>query len=350
MRPSEKYNEKLTNGALNADPAQSIALKAFDAIAEALERPQKTWWGFGGAGRSSHKGLYLYGGVGRGKSMLMDLFFDCLETPQKRRVHFHAFMAEVHDALHLIRKSGVSDAIRPVAKEIAQNIQVLCFDEMQILDIADAMIVGRLFEALFDAGVTIVTTSNRHPKDLYKDGLNRHLFLPFIALLEDRLTIHALDGETDYRQKHLSERRTYFSPLNAETQAQIDALWGSFNLKDPEPLKVTVKTRSVSLPLYSAGVGRAGFGELCEKPLGASDYLALMTHLRVLFLENVPKLSEGDASAAKRFVTLIDTAYEAGIALIIGADAPAEQLYEKGRGAFEFERTASRLVEMTSGG
>ena len=210
------------------------------------------------------------------------------------------------------------------------------------------MLVGRLFEALFKAGVVIVATSNRPPTELYKDGLNRHLFLPFIDLIETHLELYPLDVEKDYRQLSLSQDNNYLFPLDDVSKAHFNTLWGKLVSDKAEPLCVKVKGRDVILPYYHSGVGRSHFDDLCRKPFGAADYLALMAHIRVLFIEDVPYLSRSDASAAKRFVTLIDTAYEAKVRLVIRAESTVSALYKEGVGAFEFERTKSRIVEMTS--
>ena len=295
------------------------------------------------------KGLYLWGGVGRGKSMLMDMFFDTIQAP-KRRVHFHAFMQEIHAAMHEARKTGVDDALKPVAQKVASDIALLAFDEMQISDITDAMIVGRLFEQLFAAGVIVVTTSNRAPDDLYQNGLNRALFVPFIDLLKQHMLVHHLQSPTDYRQDRLSGSKVYYSPLNSENRQAFDALWQEMAGQEATALTLHVKGREVVLPAYSNGVARVDFWDLCGKPLGAGDYLAIADAVRVLFLENVPSLGRSNFNEAKRFVTLIDALYEAKVRLVISAAAPPDRLYVEGEGTFEFERTASRLVEMQSDG
>ena len=345
------YDTRVAEGLLRPDPAQRAALVRLEALRETLEanpkpRPSLLARFFKQPEPTGKQGIYLWGGVGRGKSMLMDLFFQHAPTPQKRRVHFHAFMQEVQSALHEARKTGVDDAIRPVAETIARDLRLLCFDEMQITDIADAMIVGRLFEKLFAAGVMIVTTSNRHPSDLYKDGLNRQLFLPFIKLIEDRLEVDQLDAMTDYRQDRLAGTQVYFAPLGAEATRAIDAVWHDLTSGRQEVLCLEVKGREVRLPRYWAGMARASFWDLCGKPLGPADYLALVGAVKLLVLDGIPRLDATKFNEAKRFVTLIDALYEGHVRLICSAEDIPERLYLEGSGSFEFERTASRLREM----
>lgn len=352
LKPIEIYNARIAKGELREDVDQLQTLQALQNLAEAIEgyKPKSKWLmsGLFGVQAPRPKGLYIYGGVGRGKSMLMDLFFDASPIKRKRRVHFHAFMQEVHEQLHKVRQSGVDDAIRPVAEKIISEASLLCFDEMQITDITDAMIVGRLFQFLFDSGVIVVTTSNRHPDELYKSGLNRNLFLPFIELIKERLVIHNLDSSTDHRQNRLSGQQRYFHPLNDETRSSIDTLWASLADGKDEPITLHQKKRQIVLPYHHNGVARASFADLCEKPLGPSDYLLIASSFRLLMITDVPVLGRGNNNEAKRFVTLIDALYEAKIRVIISADAEPEDLYPSGSGSFEFERTASRLREIQS--
>lgn len=280
--------------------------------------------------------------------MLMDLFVESLEDVPVRRVHFHAFMQEVHTALHKARSEGVEDAVKPVAKAITDSVKVLAFDEMQITDITDAMLVGRLFEMLFNAGVVVVTTSNRVPDELYKNGLNRQLFLPFIEMLKTRMVVHELASDTDYRQDRLSGSKVYFTPPDAAARDEIDAIWQDLTGGRSEVLELVVKGRRIELPRYNNGVARAEFYQLCGHMLGPGDYLAIADALRVLILEDIPRLSRQNFNEAKRFVTLIDALYEAKVRLIASAAAEPEMLYVEGEGTFEFERTASRLREMQS--
>lgn len=352
MLPILEYERRMASGELNDDPDQRGALELLDELHKSLAnyKPSKLGYlkSFFAGNRRPPKGIYIYGGVGRGKSMLMDLFFDQTPTKAKRRVHFHGFMQKVHEAMHLARKSGVEDALKPVAQEIIQSTDLLCFDEMQINDITDAMIVGRLFEYLFESGVVIVTTSNRPPDDLYKDGLNRSLFLPFIEMIKSRLTVYCLDSETDHRQNRLTDQQLYFQPLDKTTDFAVTHLWQELSGGKSEPLVIKRKGRDVIIPEFNNGVGKAGFDDLCAKPLGPGDYLAIAKALRVLIVTNIPKLSKANNNEAKRFVTLIDALYEAKVKLIASAAAEPENLYTDGAGAFEFERTASRLREMQS--
>ncbi|WP_138421966.1 cell division protein ZapE [Maritimibacter alexandrii] len=345
------YAARVAEGRITPDPAQEEALPLFDDIRAHLVAVKDKKRGL--LGGLFHKpedvpdGLYLWGGVGRGKSMLMDLFVEHLPIEGKRRVHFHAFMQEVQEGLHRARKSGESDAIAPVAAKIAKDLRLLALDEMQITDIADAMVVGRLFEHLMKKGVVIVTTSNRVPDDLYKDGLNRQLFLPFIDLIKDRLVVHELASHKDYRQDRLTGGQVYFTPANSEARQAIEAVWTDLTGGgDAEPLVLNVKNREVEIPAYRNGVGRAKFHELCGRMLGPADYLAIADALKVLVLEDIPALSRQNFNEAKRFVTLIDALYEAHVRLVASAAAEPEYLYLEGEGSFEFERTASRLREM----
>ncbi|WP_072247730.1 cell division protein ZapE [Roseibaca calidilacus] len=347
------YDQKVETGALRPDPAQRAALPLFQPILDHLGRPAPKTGGlrglFGRAQPAPAPGLYLWGGVGRGKSMLMDLFVAHAGDVPKRRVHFHAFMQEIHAGMHKARQANTQDALAPVADAVAAQVRLLAFDEMQITDITDAMVVGRLFERLMNAGVAIVTTSNRPPDDLYKDGLNRALFLPFIDMLKARMVVHELESETDYRQHRLAGAQVYFTPGGAQARETLGRLWDDLTGHDPgQELRLRVTGRDVVIPKAHNGVGRASFWELCGQPLGAADYLAIAEALRVLILDDIPQLSSGNYNQAKRFVTLVDALYEGRVRLIASAAAEPEKLYTEGAGAFEFERTASRLREMQS--
>ncbi|RYH10957.1 cell division protein ZapE [Tropicimonas sp. IMCC6043] len=347
------YNARIAEGKLTPDAAQVVALPELERVLHELaHRPATPPRGglrglFAKAPEPARvRGLYLWGGVGRGKSMLMDMFFEAVRTERKRRVHFHAFMQEIHAGLHEARKRKVADAILPVAEEVIAHVDLLCFDEMQISDIADAMIVGRLFERLFAAGVVVVTTSNRVPDDLYKDGLQRELFLPFIEMIKDRMVVHELVAGRDFRQDRLAGSPVYFTPNDHAAREAIQAIWDDLSGGDAPPLVLTIKARPVEIPAFRNGVARAGFFDLCGHPLGPADYLAIADVARVLVLTDIPCLGRSNFNEAKRFVTLIDALYEAKRRLICSAAAEPEMLYLEGEGSFEFERTASRLREM----
>ncbi|QYK42807.1 MAG: AFG1 family ATPase [Paracoccaceae bacterium] len=346
---TEIYDARVAQGTLRPDPAQHGLLPRLQDLRDWIEAQGPRRHGFLARlikGPEAPRGLYIWGGVGRGKSMLMDLFVAATDSPAKRRVHFHAFMQEVHRGMHAARARGVEDPLEPVAAALIRDLRLLAFDEMQITDITDAMIVGRLFQKLFDGGVVIVTTSNRPPEDLYKDGLNRNLFLPFIAMLRERLEVAELESPTDYRQHRLAGAQVYFHPAG-KARAAMASIWSDLTGGAPgEPLVLAVNGRQVELSRVASGVARATFWELCARPLGPADYLAIAGAVRVLMLEDIPQLSAANYNEAKRFVTLIDALYEARVKLIASAADEPERLYIEGAGAFEFERTASRLREM----
>ena len=346
------YDQAVARGALRADAAQLQALEKLETIARHLEatseRQRRLLTGLLSRRVTPPRGLYLWGWVGAGKSMLMDMFFATTDIRRKRRVHFHAFMQEIHAALNRARRAGTVDPIAPVARSVADAARLLCFDEMQITDITDAMIVGRLFEKLFDAGVIVVATSNRMPDDLYRDGLNRQLFLPFIALIKARMEVHHLNTEADYRQLKLAGEASWFTPLGDDSRRAMDRVWQALTDGDETTLSLQVQGREVVLPRFHNGAARAGFADLCTRPLGAADYLAIAGAVRVLLIDDIPRLNRARANEAKRFTTLIDTLYEARVRLVCSAETAPEALYETGPGAFEFRRTASRLREMQS--
>ncbi|WP_298438076.1 cell division protein ZapE [uncultured Jannaschia sp.] len=338
----ELYAARVADGRLTRDPAQEAALEVLERIRAKLAEPEKRGLFSRRRAPEGPMGAYLWGGVGRGKSMLMDLFHEASPVPS-RRVHFHAFMQEMHEALHEARATGQRDALAPFAEGVTNTVRVLCFDEMQITDITDAMMVGRLFEKLWEGGVHIVTTSNRVPDDLYKNGLNRALFLPFIEMVKTRMIVHHLDAPTDYRQGRLAGVQTYFVG-----GGPLDEIWADLSDGRSEGLTLRVKGRELRLDDFASGVARASFAELCGRPLGAADYLALARAVRVLILTDVPVLDRAHGNEARRFVTLIDALYEAGVRLIVSAEAEPEAL--SGKDVFEFERTASRLREMQAEG
>ncbi len=294
----------------------------------------------------------MFGGVGRGKSMLMDIFFDSASVALKQRVHFHAFMAQVHDRLHAWRqktKGSKADPLPELAAELAEEAWLLCFDEFHVVNIADAMILARLFTGLFDLGVVVVATSNFPPDRLYEGGLQRERFLPFIDLLKQRLDVLELDGLLDYRLARLRELEVYHQPLGAAADAALEAAFARLTEGAAvAPDSLTVKGRSLEVPAAARGVARFGFAELCERPLGAEDYLALAQRYHTVVLAGVPMLTPERRDAARRFMVLIDALYEQRCNLIVSAEAAPEALYPEGGGAFEFQRTVSRLNEMQS--
>ncbi len=341
------YDAQVSSGSWQPDPDQASVIPLLQRLGDEVQKPAKKRFWFG-ARAQPLRGLYLWGGVGRGKSMLMDLFVAQMDGGV-RRIHFHAFMQEVHERLHQVRREGIEDALAPVAAAISADLRVLALDEMQITDITDAMVVGRLFDLLFGAGIAIVTTSNRPPDDLYKDGLNRQLFLPFIALLKERMEVHEIGAGLDYRQNRLVGSPVYFCPADHHAANAISQIWKDLSGAEDKPaFTLRVKGRTVTLPGFRNGVGRATFHDLCGQPLGAADYLALAQSCKVLIVENIPHLGRENFNEAKRFVLLVDALYEARVRLIVSAAAPPEKIYVEGEGSFEFERTASRLREMQS--
>jgi len=352
--------KRVAAGELNADAEQLITAQKLDDLLRRLKRykPKRTLRGWAAA----PNGLYIWGGVGRGKSMLMDMFFEAAETKPKSRVHFHAFMQDVHKRIaswrklssrerrsqpNYVRGAG-DDPIAPTAKAIASEATLLCFDEFHVTDITDAMILSRLFTALLARGVVVVATSNRAPDALYKDGLNRQLFLPFIDLFKQKLDVLSFNGLEDHRLKKLQKAPMYYSPLGKDADAGVEAIWRRL-IRPSEPSLQTLKVQGREINLLAAsGTARASFSDLCDRALGAADYLEIAKSFTTLILENVPKMGPHNRNEAKRFVTLIDALYENKTKLVLSAAAPPEQLYDAGDGAFEFERTASRLMEMRS--
>ena len=345
------------------DEAQVFAAKALDDLLARIDAEPARKKSFFSREMIAPKGLYMWGGVGRGKSMLMDWFFSAAPVEAKKRVHFHEFMMSVHDRINHWRKLSESerkrsefyvrgagdDPIAPVAKEITGEAALLCFDEFHVTDITDAMILSRLFEALWSRGVIVVATSNRPPIDLYKNGLNRPLFEPFIKMMPQHLIIHEFAGETDHRLRQLTAAPVYYSPLGPQADAGIDAAWMRLiGGAEPKPITLTVQGRKLLLNRTAAGTARASFKQLCGDMLGPADYLRLSHAFQTLILENVPQMGPEKRNEAKRFVTLIDALYETRTKLVMSAAVEPSELYTDGTGAFEFERTASRLIEMRS--
>ncbi|WP_232629342.1 cell division protein ZapE [Methylobacterium sp. Leaf118] len=360
----ERYDALVASGAIERDPAQLRLVAALDRLVQDLERRRRArkgsalGWLFGrkDEGAAPPKGLYIWGSVGRGKTMLMDLFHEAAPGP-KRRVHFHGFMADAHERIHAHRqavKSGAAkgdDPIPPVAEALAADASLLCFDEFTVTDIADAMLLGRLFGALFRHGVTVVATSNVEPSRLYEGGLNRALFLPFVAELTERVTVLRLDSRTDFRLEKLGGASVYHVPADAEAATALDAAFKALTGKATgSPSEIRVKGRAVAVPEEAGGVARFAFDDLCRRPLGASDYMALAVTFHTLIVSGIPIMGEAERNEAKRFITLIDTLYDARVKLVASAQAEPPGLYTAtdGREAFEFERTVSRLIEMRS--
>ena len=301
------------------------------------------------------KGLYIWGDVGRGKSMLMDLFHGTLPVKRKRRVHFHEFMSDVHERIHdwrQKRKAGQvkgDDPIPPVADALAEEAWVLSFDEFQVTDIADAMILGRLFERLYTHNVVVVATSNVPPDELYRDGLNRALFLPFIAMLKERMTVCELAADMDYRLEKLEGAPTYYTPLGKESDAAVQAVWDRLTAGAHGTAETLhLKGRTLKVSRTAQGIARFTFDELCENPLGAADFLKIAHSYHTVVLERIPKLRPENRNEARRFVWLIDALYDNAVKLVASAEAEPDALYPAGDTAFEFQRTASRLIEMRS--
>ncbi len=347
------YQEKIKAGDIKPDDAQADVARRLDGLAAALAnyRPRPSGLlarlirpGNGAA----PKGLYIQGEVGRGKTMLMDLFCAAADIAPRRRAHFHAFMQDIHARLHEARR-GAKDPLKDVAKAVAAEAALLCLDEMQIADIADAMIVGRLFEILLAEGTVVVTTSNLRPADLYSDGLNRQLFLPFIRLMEERLDVVTLDNPTDYRLGRVKGRETFIHPLGPEADRKLQDLWEKLtDTEKGEPRAIEVLGRQLVVPQAAHGAARFTFADLCEAPLGPPDYLAIAKNFGTVFIEHIPVLTPRHRNPSKRFILLIDTLYDAHVRLVASAARPAEALYSKGHHAQEFARTVSRLQEMQS--
>lgn len=353
-----RYDALIASGELRADPDQRAAAEKLAALQTALEADAPAGGLLGklfGKRPAPPRGLYIWGGVGRGKSMLMDLFVQTLAIPAKRRVHFHAFMLEVDRRIAEARKAQLKDPLIAVATRLSEEVRCLAFDEMVVNNTADAAIMGRFFTALMEAGTVIVTTSNRPPRDLYKDGLNRSLFLPFIDLVEREMDVLSLNGPTDYRLDRIGDLKTWHAPIGDHATAQVREAF--FRLTDFEPedaAHVPSGTldlgggRTLHVPKSLKGVGVFSFKKLCGENRGAADYLAIARSFHTVILVGIPRMGPENRNEAIRFTKLIDALYEHRVKLFVTAAAEPEALYQSGDGAFEFERTVSRLNEMQS--
>ncbi|MDB5520513.1 MAG: cell division protein ZapE [Tardiphaga sp.] len=359
----KQYQARVASGAIEADPAQAgavEALAALDATLSSYQPPRKQgFFGrlFGDKDVTPPKGLYVHGEVGRGKTMLMDLFFSASPVTLKRRAHFHEFMAEAHQRIYEFRQKVArgeipdGDVIALTAQSIFDEAWLLCFDEFHVTDIADAMILGRLFAKLFALGTVVVATSNVEPKNLYRDGLNRALFLPFIAQIQSHMEVLRLDSRTDFRMEKLAGVTMWLVPADAAATAAMDRAFAALTGKAiARPRDIAIKGRVLQVPAAANGVARFGFSDLCEKPLAASDYLRLVHEFHTIMIDGVPMMDYGDRNAAKRFIALIDTLYDNAVKLMASAAADPLHLYTatEGTEAMEFQRTASRLIEMSS--
>ncbi|MEM7463252.1 MAG: cell division protein ZapE [Pseudomonadota bacterium] len=362
---SQRYNALVSAQKMETDPAQLALVDRLDRLLENIQQKQLStkssslgWLFNRNSGRKAgFKGLYIHGKVGRGKSMLMDIFYELAPIAPKRRVHFNEFMTDAHDRIHAHRKAfekgetREEDPIKPVGRALAREARLLCFDEFTVTDIADAMILGRLFEVLFEQGTIIVATSNVEPQDLYHDGLNRQLFLPFIDLLLAHCDVFELDAPLDFRLGKITSGKAYLSPVNAKNRASMEAMWEGISAGHmDEEVVLKVKGRTFSPQRAAGKAAWFSFDQLCRQPLGANDYLAIADRFSVVFIENVPMMDYGQRNEAKRFILLIDTLYDNHITTVVLAAANPHVLYTAGRGteSFEFQRTASRLIEMQS--
>jgi cell division protein ZapE len=356
------YQALVSSGAIEADAAQARAVEALGALEERLSRykpvrKQALLVRLFADKDEAPRGLYVHGEVGRGKTMLMDLFFQHSPVAHKRRAHFHEFMADVHERIYGFRQNiargeiADGDVIALTAESILDQAWLLCFDEFHVTDIADAMILGRLFAKLFDLGTVVVATSNVAPEDLYKDGLNRALFLPFIAQIAAHMDVLRLDARTDFRLEKLAGVKMWLVPADANAGTALDKAWAKMTGNAPcKPRDISIKGRVLHVPCSAQGVARFSFADLCEKPLAASDYLRLAHDYHTILVDHIPVMDYAERNAAKRFIALIDTFYDNAVKLMASAEADPVSLYRATEGveANEFKRTASRLIEMSS--
>lgn len=359
----DRYAAQVNAGVIESDPAQLHVLGRLARLEGALRefrRPAKSsalGWLMARRPATAPRGLYLWGDVGRGKTMLMDLFFESAPVAQKRRAHFHEFMGDVHERVRRFRErqkrgeANGDDPIRLAAGEIADETVLLCFDEFHVTDIADAMILGRLFERLFERGIVLVATSNVSPSDLYLGGLNRALFVPFIRMLEERLEIVKLDARTDFRLEKLDGVAVWHVPADERARKSIDRTWARLvGAGGGSPAELPMKGRSIRVPRAGGGAARFHFADLCRQPLGAADFVRIARSFHTVVVDEIPEMTEMHRNEAKRFILLVDTLYDSGVKLIASAAVEPDRLYQGDGGseAFEFRRTASRLIEMRS--
>ena len=350
----EKYRSYVSDGTLDSDPAQALLVEKLEILANRLTSyrpPERTDFlsYFTRKRGEIPKGLYIFGKVGRGKTFAMDMFFEAVPMKRKRRAHFHEFMLDIHKRIAHARKSSKGDPISAVAKSIASEASLICFDELHVNDITDAMVLSRLFKKLLNRGTIVVATSNAHPDELYKDGLNRQLFLPFIDLIQDHLELFELNAQHDYRLEKLAHQKIYFTPANNNSSASMDAIWLNLTGSNTGTMRShELNGRILHVPKVAMGAARFNFGDLCEQPLGVEDYLTLAHAYHTMFIDGIPILNPERRNEARRFINLIDTLYDNRVKLVVTADAEPENLYPTGHGADHFERTASRLIEMRS--
>lgn len=361
-----EYEILVRAGDITPDPKQAAIVRSLDKVLyyvstrRMASKSSALGWLFAKKYKPEEatKGLYIYGSVGRGKTMLMDMFFKLVPAKHKRRIHFNDFMADVHNRIHAHRekfKAGETkekDPVPPVAADLYAEAWVLCFDEFSVTDIADAMILSRLFEQLFAKGCVLIATSNVAPNNLYRDGLNRSLFLPFVDTLNNHVDVLSLDSPIDYRLEKTNQLPVYITPLGPKADQLMDEAWQQVTAgkQISDDVKIEVKGRQIPVPLSGGGCARFSFNDLCAKPLGASDYIAIAKEFHTIVLDGVPQLGNHKRNEAKRFIMLIDTLYDKKLRLFISADVAADDLYPDTNGteAFEFARTASRLFEMQS--